>query len=302
MMEDRSSPPATTSYYRPPSACGISRPSPRATSCPRGGPPKRLAGVGVFFTLHECSSAPSDDANGVVSGSASSGRDYGHGTRDMGHGTRGALYTSEVVRDTLNPDWAPLDEALIDAAASARTSSGENAASPPATPQFDAGDAETRETPIRIGGVAKETSRVIHRRRVSLHERVILRVWFVPAPSPGASAGATRESPRAFSGDARTRDDSSSMTNDDDSRTRMAFQCDISMGALVPLPGGTRGQKLVSLSMSGGRARAGAVLSAPPNTPLLRTRAGARLEGTLRARVPVRSTGAGARSSIGAID
>ena len=274
MMEDRSSPPATTSYYRPPLGVRHLASVSARNVVPPGGPPKRLAGVGVFFTLHECSSAPSDDANGVVSGSASSGRDYGHGTRDMGHGTRGALYTSEVVRDTLNPDWAPLDEALIDAAASARTSSGENAASPPATPQFDAGDAETRETPIRIGGVAKETLRVIHRRRVSLHERVILRVWFVPAPSPGASAGATRESPRAFSGDARTNDDSSSMTNDDDA-TRMAFQCDISMGALVPLPGGTRGQKLVSLSMSGGRARAGAVLSAPPNTPLLRTRAGA---------------------------
>ena len=271
MMEDRSSPPATTSYYRPPLGVRHLASVSARNVVPPGGPPKRLAGVGVFFTLHECSSAPSDDANGVVSGSASSGRDLEH----MGHGTRGALYTSEVVRDTLNPDWAPLDEALIDAAASARTSSGENAASPPATPRFDAGDAETRETPIRIGGVAKETSRVIHRRRVSLHERVILRVWFVPAPSPGASAGATRESPRAFRGDARTRDDSSSMTNDDDSRTRMAFQCDISMGALVPLPGGTRGQKLVSLSMSGGRARAGAVLSAPPNTPLLRTRAGA---------------------------
>ena len=181
-MEDRCPLPATT-YYRPLGVRHLESVSARNV-VPPGGPPKRLAGVGVFFTLHECSSAPSDDANGVVSGSASSGRDYGHGTRDMGHGTRGALYTSEVVRDTLNPDWAPLDEALIDAAASARTSSGENAASPPATPQFDAGDAETRETPIRIGGVAKETSRVIHRRRVSLHERVILRVWFVPAPSP----------------------------------------------------------------------------------------------------------------------
>ena len=124
MMEDRSSPPATTSYYRPPLGVRHLASVSARNVVPPGGPPKRLAGVGVFFTLHECSSAPSDDANGVVSGSASSGRDYGHGTRDMGHGTRGALYTSEVVRDTLNPDWAPLDEALIDAAASARTSSG----------------------------------------------------------------------------------------------------------------------------------------------------------------------------------
>ena len=252
MMEDRSSPPATTSYYRPPLGVRHLASVSARNVVPPGGPPKRLAGGGVFFTLHECSSAPSDDADGIlrvssadrsvdVSGSASSGRDSGHGTRD-------ALYTSEVVRDTLNPDWAPLDEALVDAAASARTSSGENAATPPAT--REGGDAETVNA-IRIGGVAKETSpspsRVnAIRRRVSLHERVILRVWFVPAPSPSR----------------------------DDATPRMAFQCDISMGALVPLPGGTRGQKLVSLSMSGGRARAGAVLSAPPNTPLLRTRAG----------------------------
>ena len=273
-MEDRSSPPATTSYYRPPLGVRHLASVSARNVVPPGGPPKRLAGVGVFFTLHECSSAPSDDADGIlrvssadrsvdVSGSASSGRDSGLGTRD-------ALYTSEVVRDTLNPDWAPLDEALVDAAASAQTSSGENAASPPAT--REGGDAETVNA-IRIGGVAKETSpsRVnAIRRRVSLHERVILRVWFVPVPSPGASAGATRASPR-LRGDATIREYDSSR---DDATPRMAFQCDISMGALVPLPGGTRGQKLVSLSMSGGRARAGAVLSAPPNTPLLRTRAG----------------------------
>ena len=276
-MEDRSSPPATTSYYRPPLGVRHLASVSARNVVPPGGPPKRLAGVGVFFTLHECSSAPSEDANGVlrvssadrsvdVSGSASSGRDSGHGMRD-------ALYTSEVVRDTLNPDWAPLDEALVDAAASARTSSGENAAASAQT--REAGDAVNAVNAIRIGGVAKETSRDarVIRRRVSLHERVILRVWFVPAPSPGASESesATRESAR-LRGDATTREYDSSR---DDATPRMAFQCDISMGALVPLPGGTRGQKLVSLSMSGGRARAGAVLSAPPNTPLLRTRAGA---------------------------
>lgn len=280
-MEDRSSPPATTSYYRPPLGVRHLASVSARNVVPPGGPPKRLAGVGVFFTLHECSSAPSDDANGVlrvssadrsvdVSGSASSERDLGN-----------ALYTSEVVRDTLNPDWAPLDEALVDAASiSAQTSSGENAAATTLNPTTrDAGDAVNAVNAIRMPrGVAKETSfsKTI-RRRVSLHERVILRVWFVPAPSPAeSSAGATRESPSRLGGESRTIRESHDSSRDDESRTpRMAFQCDISMGALVPLPGGTRGQKLVSLSMSGGRARAGAVLSAPPNTPLLRTRAGA---------------------------
>ena len=269
MMEDRSSPPATTSYYRPPLGVRHLASVSARNVVPPGGPPKRLAGVGVFFTLHECSSAPSDDANGVVSGSASSGRDMEH----MGHGTRGALYTSEVVRDTLNPDWAPLDEALIDAAASARTSSGENAASPPATPhgrgrRRNPGDADSYRW-RREGNIACDspTTRVFARTRDSPR---VVRARAVPRRVGGRDAR-----PPRFRGDARARDDSSSMTNDDDSRTRMAFQCDISMGALVPLPGGTRGQKLVSLSMSGGRARAGAVLSAPPNTPLLRTRAGA---------------------------
>ena len=280
-MEDRSSPPATTSYYRPPLGVRHLASVSARNVVPPGGPPKRLAGVGVFFTLHECSSAPSDDANGVlrvssadrsvdVSGSASSERDLGN-----------ALYTSEVVRDTLNPDWAPLDEALVDAASiSAQTSSGENAAATTLNPTTrDAGDAETVNAIRMPRGVAKETSfsKTI-RRRVSLHERVILRVWFVPAPSPQTtSAGATSESPSRLRGESRTIREYDSSSRDDESRTPyvMAFQCDISMGALVPLPGGTRGQKLVSLSMSGGRARAGAVLSAPPNTPLLRTRAGA---------------------------
>jgi len=272
-MEDRSSPPATTSYYRPPLGVRHLASVSARNVVPPGGPPKRLAGVGVFFTLHECSSAPSDDANGVlrvssadrsvdVSGSASSERDLGN-----------ALYTSEVVRDTLNPDWAPLDEALVDAASiSAQTSSGENAAATTLNPTTrDAGDAETVNAIRMPRGVAKETSfSKTNRRRVSLHERVILRVWFVPAPSPQTtSAGATRESPSRLRGESRTIREGFRET------PRMAFQCDISMGALVPLPGGTRGQKLVSLSMSGGRARAGAVLSAPPNTPLLRTRAGA---------------------------
>ncbi len=281
-MEDRSSPPATTSYYRPPLGVRHLASVSARNVVPPGGPPKRLAGVGVFFTLHECSSAPSDDANGVlrvssadrsvdVSGSASSERDLGN-----------ALYTSEVVRDTLNPDWAPLDEALVDAASiSAQTSSGENAAATTLNPTTrDAGDAVNAVNAIRMPrGVAKETSfsKTI-RRRVSLHERVILRVWFVPAPSPAeSSAGATRESPSRLRGESRTNREYDSYDSSRDIRhsPRMAFQCDISMGALVPLPGGTRGQKLVSLSMSGGRARAGAVLSAPPNTPLLRTRAGA---------------------------
>ena len=265
MMEDRSSPPRRRRTTAPPSACGISRPSPRATSCPRG-TAEAARGRGRLLHPPRVLERASDDASGVVSGSALFGtglwtRDTGHGTRDAGCAVhqRGRARHAEP---GLGAAGRGADRRGSQRADVLRGKRGVS----PATPQFDAGDAETRETPIRIGGVAKETSRVIHRRRVSLHERVILRVWFVPAPSPGASAGATRESPRAFSGDARatlTRG-RSSMTNDDDSRTRMAFQCDISMGALVPLPGGTRGQKLVSLSMSGGRARAGAVLSAPP--------------------------------------
>ena len=103
MMEDRSSPPATTSYYRPPRRAA-SRVRLRAQ---RRAPGAAEAARGRGRLLHppRVLERALDDANGVVSGSASSGRDYGHGTRDMGHGTRGALYTSEVVRDTLNPDW-----------------------------------------------------------------------------------------------------------------------------------------------------------------------------------------------------
>ena len=58
-MEDRSSPPATTSYYRPPIGVRHLESVSARNVVPPGGPPKRLAGVGVFFSLHECSSAPS---------------------------------------------------------------------------------------------------------------------------------------------------------------------------------------------------------------------------------------------------
>ena len=209
-MEDRSSPPATTSYYRPPLGVRHLASVSARNVVPPGGPPKRLAGVGVFFTLHEC-------------------------TRDRRK--EGApLYTSEVVRDTLNPDWAPLDEALVDAAAARANAHGEAKYLPPS-------------------------------RRVALHEQMTLRVWFAPAPARFVSSAdetntATRKERTA---------------NDEELRASsfvLAFECDVSLGALVPVPGGARGQRLVSLSVSGGRARAGAVLSAPPNTPLLKTRAG----------------------------
>jgi hypothetical protein len=124
-MEDRSSPPATTSYYRPPLGVRHLASVSARNVVPPGGPPKRLAGVGVFFTLHECS------------------RDR----RKEG----APLYTSEVVRDTLNPDWAPLDEALVDAAAARANSNGEREYLPPERGSL-----------------------------VALHEQMTLRVWFAP--------------------------------------------------------------------------------------------------------------------------
>ena len=209
-MEDRSSPPATTSYYRPPFGVRHLASVSARNVVPPGGPPKRLAGVGLFFTLHECS------------------RDR----RKEG----GLLYTSEVVRDTLNPDWAPLDEALVDAAAARANSDGEREYLPPERGSL-----------------------------VALHEQMTLRVWFAPS--------------NALHGDAsdpetQTRKEDGANEMDGTSSFALAFECDVSLGALVPVPGGVRGQRLVSLSVSGGRARAGAVLSAPPNTPLLKTRLG----------------------------
>ena len=204
-MEDRSSPPATTSYYRPPFGVRHLASVSARNVVPPGGPPKRLAGVGLFFTLHECS------------------RDR----RKEG----GLLYTSEVVRDTLNPDWAPLDEALVDAAAARANANGEREYLPPERGSL-----------------------------VALHEQMTLRVWFAQAPALNVNASALETQTRKEDG----MDGTSSFV--------LAFECDVSLGALVPVPGGVRGQRLVSLSNSGGRARAGAVLSAPPNTPLLKTR------------------------------
>ena len=209
-MEDRSSPPATTSYYRPPFGVRHLASVSARNVVPPGGPPKRLAGVGLFFTLHECS------------------RDR----RKEG----GLLYTSEVVRDTLNPDWAPLDEALVDAAAARANSNGEREYLPPERGSL-----------------------------VALHEQMTLRVWFAPSNALHGDASALETQTRKEDG-ANEMDGTSSFV--------LAFECDVSLGALVPVPGGVRGQRLVSLSVSGGRARAGAVLSAPPNTPLLKTRAG----------------------------
>ena len=211
-MEDRSSPPATTSYYRPPLGVRHLASVSARNVVPPGGPPKRLAGVGVFFTLHECS-------------------------RDRR--SEGApLYTSEVVRDTLNPDWAPLDEALVDAAAARANSNGEREYLPPERGSL-----------------------------VALHEQMTLRVWFAQAP---ANNSASDLSPTQT----KKQDGANEMERTSSSSFVLAFECDVSLGALVPVPGGVRGQRLVSLSNSGGRARAGAVLSAPPNTPLLKTRAG----------------------------
>lgn len=211
-MEDRSSPPATTSYYRPPLGVRHLASVSARNVVPPGGPPKRLAGVGVFFTLHECS-------------------------RDRGK--EGApLYTSEVVRDTLNPDWAPLDEALVDAAAARANSNGEREYLPPERGSL-----------------------------VALHEQMTLRVWFAPAPANNSASDPETQTKKPDGANEMERTSSSSFV--------LAFECDVSLGALVPVPGGVRGQRLVSLSVSGGRARAGAVLSAPPNTPLLKTRAGA---------------------------
>ena len=212
-MEDRSSPPATTSYYRPPFGVRHLASVSARNVVPPGGPPKRLAGVGVFFTLHECS------------------RDR----RKEG----GLLYTSEVVRDTLNPDWAPLDEALVDAAAARANANGEREYLPPERGSL-----------------------------VALHEQITLRVWFAPSNALHGDASDPETQTRKEDGAKGEMDGTSS------SSFVLAFECDVSLGALVPVPGGVRGQRLVSLSVSGGRARAGAVLSAPPNTPLLKTRAG----------------------------
>lgn len=210
-MEDRSSPPATTSYYRPPLGVRHLASVSARNVVPPGGPPKRLAGVGVFFTLHECS------------------RDR----RKEG----APLYTSEVVRDTLNPDWAPLDEALVDAAAARANSNGERDHVPPS------------------------------RSLVALHEQMTLRVWFAQAPALNGNASDPKTQTRKPDG-------ANEMERTSSSSFVLAFECDVSLGALVPVPGGVRGQRLVSLSNSGGRARAGTNLSAPPNTPLLKTRAG----------------------------
>ena len=267
-MEDRSSPPATTSYYRPPIGVRHIESVSARNVVPPGGPPKRLAGVGVFFTLHECAENADEAA---FAADSTPGRD----AFADAPARAGALYTSEIVRDTLNPDWAPLGEALRDAAARRRDGDGtfRDDGSAHGSASSVARDASFRTTKahdaatdafVREGeGSILETSegsrpkRKTTSRVVPLHERARLRVWFIPAPAGDVFASETR------------------LCGPEDASVSMAFQCDVCLGALVPLPGGARGQKLVSLSESGGRARAGAVLSAPPNTPLLRTRSGA---------------------------
>ena len=250
-MEDRSSPPATTSYYRPPIGVRHLESVSARNVVPPGGPPKRLAGVGVFFSLHECSSAPSDDA---ALAAAASGRDSFADVPTRAD----ALYISEVVRDTLNPDWAPLDEALLDATrhlTRERNGNGARGDDDGLSSERDVSRASERDA---FGRASRDRSRKASTRssrHASLHESVLLRVWFIPAPA----------------GDARE----TRLRGPDDASVSLAFQCGVRLGALVPLPGGTKGQTLVGLSESGGRAPAGAALSAPPNTPLLRTRSGA---------------------------
>ena len=167
---------------------------------PGGGEGKKLAGVGVFFTLSLANDGGEIDQGGV------------HTKKNKSESS--TLYTSEVVRDTLNPDWAPFEDKLVNAA----QLNGENvlnAISPP-------------------------------------HQSMTLRVFFIPAPNiPGSALLPTHHK-----------------------SVVQAFVCTVSLGELISVPGGARGQRLVNLSLSGGRARAGAVLSAPPNTPLLRLRQG----------------------------
>ena len=104
-MADRGAPPASTSYYRPPLGLRHLVSLSARNLVPPGGAPARLAGVGVFFTL---TAADSDDASTSSSSSSTSSSPQ--------PSQAALLYVSEVVRDTLNPDWEPFDDQLLRAA------------------------------------------------------------------------------------------------------------------------------------------------------------------------------------------
>ena len=112
-METRASPKDTsTSYYIPPIGLRHLHSVSARNVVPPGGA-KALSGVGVFFTLScgnaNASAIGNDDAREARSSNSDTKLDKSTAT------AKHVLYTSEVVRDTLNPDWAPFDDDLVNA-------------------------------------------------------------------------------------------------------------------------------------------------------------------------------------------